>query len=171
MENLTIETINLSEWEKHKELRLRAMKKDPHAFLTTHEEENLKTDEEWQARLKKYIQGDEAIMYFAKDGENLVGMMGAYWDNSGGVGKTATLFSVYIDEECRGLGLGKALLQKILARLKMRGDIEGVRLLVNADQLAAFHLYKNMEFKEVGRSQKTMADGLEHEKIEMRLKI
>lgn len=58
------------DWEKYKNIRLEALRKDNIAFGTSYEEALNKKDEEWKATLEK----PDRYLFFAKDKNEIVGL-------------------------------------------------------------------------------------------------
>ena len=88
------------EWERVKELRLRALRDEPSAFHSRYEDEVAEPDEGWRAWLGRdpiYVAGDyDAICgaYVREDGE-------------------AQLIAMYVLPEARRRGLGRALIAAV----------------------------------------------------------
>jgi len=167
---IIIDKLNFAEWQKFKELRLRAIREDPQAFITPYAKEIQTTNEKWQERLKNY-QGENAIMFFAKDDKNLVGMIGTYWNDKNDSEITAHIFGVYVNKKYRGQKIGKALMKKVLQYIRERKNIHLVNLRVNVEDKAPFHLYESVGFVEIGRTKIKTSDGTIHNKILMEMRI
>jgi ribosomal protein S18 acetylase RimI-like enzyme len=96
-------------------------------------------------------------MVFARAGEQLVGMIGAFFpQNEKSVG---IIFGVYVVPEVRGKGISKQLMASLLHELKANPNIVTVKLSVNKGQLAAVKLYARFGFQIVGEENVQLGDG------------
>lgn len=69
--------------------------------------------------------------------------------------------SVYVDEAARGLGVGKKLMQVIIARCDALGFRQMISVIGGADHLASIKLHEALGFEKVG---KLPATGFKHGK-------
>lgn len=60
------------------------------------------------------------------------------------------LQSVYVVADFRGQGVFKALLEHAIERLKLRGDVVGLRLYVEIENEVAMNTYHKMQFTDCG---------------------
>ncbi len=67
--------------------------------------------------------------------------------------------SVYVDEAVRGQGIGQALLEALIARVKQYGGLEQLSLTVIAGQAAAQRLYRRLGFKTSCTEHRTLRVG------------
>lgn len=147
----SVRIIKLSpnDWEKYRELRLEALKEEPLSFLTSYEEKKNDPPEKWQESLS-----GKGLLLFAQDSEKLVGMVGAFRETNPRLAHIATIWGMYVNANYRGQGIGKLLLQKILAEIKVLPGIEKIKITVNADKTIPYNLYKSVGFREIGREEK-----------------
>ncbi len=143
------------EWQAYKELRLAALKNDPQAFSSTYADQVQFPDSFWQGRLQDAAEGGKSRLLFAREGERLVGMVGAFLDSK----DTAGVISLYVTPEGRGKGIARGLITTILSEIREIPSVKKVILAVNARQEAAVHLYTNLGFKIVGQEESIMGDG------------
>lgn len=163
-----VETINPTrdDWEKVKNLRLEALKKDPQAFGSTYESELERTDEEWMEKLEKTLgENPSEILVIAKDGDIYVGMIGAFPKDA----KTWNIKAVYVKPGYRGKGVSRKLVEEILRQIDEKKDVEATQLMVNAQQEAAVRLYQSYGFDivETAKDQK-LGDGNIYDEYVMR---
>lgn len=91
------------DWERIKELRLRALVETPEAFGRTVEEEQAYPDELWQTRL-----GNADAATFVEDaGDHLDASVTVIVDRAAG---TAEIFGMFVEPSRRRQGLARALL-------------------------------------------------------------
>jgi ribosomal protein S18 acetylase RimI-like enzyme len=144
-------------WQEYKALRLRALHDDPQAFSEPFEKAISYPDERWQQRAAEGYAGKVSLMVFASEGEQLAGMMGAFFpphDPS-----VAYIFGVYVVPEARGKGIAKQLMESLLHELQTYPNIVKANLSVNKGQLAAVKLYESFGFKLVGEENTQLGDG------------
>ena len=136
--------IGPDEWEVLRRLKLESLDQEPIAFEDAAEgrEKYLgRSEAEWRERLNP--ERNDRVLLFAKDpstGE-YVGTVSAVI-----VDGVATVQHVYVDSAQRGKGVGKGLLQDLIAQLKAREDVKTVVLQVLETQTAAIGLYHSLGF-------------------------
>lgn len=164
MKDIQIIKLPPERWNEYKTLRLRALQDDPQAFGSSYAKEVEDSDEIWQEKTNDNL-------FFASDGNNLVGMMGIWQSSEDKKNKTANVFGVYVVPEFRGQGISKMLMQALLDQLKTNPDITKLKLTVNRDQLTAVKLYEGFGF-EIKSLEKTMlGDGNYYDEYLMELCI
>lgn len=154
-EDVAIVNLDPSEWQKYKELRLRSLQECSAAFGGSYEEESCFPDVQWKNYLQDSLSPDGTIFLFARLNDNIVGMAGARIEKTLKKRHVATIFSVYVAPESRGKKISKRLLESVLTELKHRSIVK-VQLVVNAQQKAAFALYRRMGFHIVGFLEKEL---------------
>jgi RimJ/RimL family protein N-acetyltransferase len=164
---VTVEIIRLpvESWKDYRDLRFRALKEDPEAYSSSYEEARSRPDESWKRRLSAALEGKDNWLLFAKDGEKLVGTVGAFLE--GEHTDTATVVGVYVPREERGRGISRQLMEEMLRRLSGVPGLQRVKLMVNVDQLPAVGLYLRLGFRETGRQLSESGAGLPIEQMEM----
>lgn len=129
-----------SEWERLRDLRLRALREDPAGFSSTYAEELELTEADWRRRA-------------ATPGQ-IVASRGGH--DCGTVLMLATpdgfqLVAMWVAPLARGTGLAEALVRAALADAGARGA-ETVALRVFDDNLPAARLYRRLGFRDEGTS-------------------
>jgi ribosomal protein S18 acetylase RimI-like enzyme len=163
-EPIEITRLSPDEWAAYRAIRLEALHDSPQAFGSTYADFVEKPPSYWQARLQNAAAEQGNWLYFARRGEQLVGIIGAYCEE--GQPESAWVISVYVSPAARGQGVGAALMQHQLTALKKRGVRTAV-LEVMVDQHPARALYQRCGFREVSRIVNRMGDGQDHEEIRM----
>lgn len=160
------EIVRLSpdEWLLYKQIRLEALKLEQQAFGSRYEDNLQHPDTFWRGRLEQAQAGTGNLLLFARKDDRLVGLIGTYADEEPGV---VNVISVYVAAEARGQGIGAALMEAILAEVEKNGTFRKARLMVNADQAAAFNLYRRCGFEVVGEETNVLGDGLSHREYVM----
>jgi ribosomal protein S18 acetylase RimI-like enzyme len=124
------------EWERLRDLRLRALREEPQAFHARYEDEKDDAEAEWRDWLRR------SAIFVAGEYE---GMCGASTREDGDV----QLFAMYVPPECRGRGHGRTLVSAVEAWARERGA-RRVVLWVAAANDAARSLYETGGFAETG---------------------
>jgi ribosomal protein S18 acetylase RimI-like enzyme len=135
---IDIQQTTEADWLDLKKVRLQSLTESPKAFGLTHEAVSAYTDDQWRARA-----GNQTLpMYFiARDEENPIGLIGGVKTNA-----EFNLIAMWVDPSHRGLGVGKALVEKVLSTASSCGESE-VSLFVSPFNKAASALYESMGFR------------------------
>ena len=149
--NITISKLNPSEWSKYKKLRLEALKNEPSSFGSSYEDSLKLPDNTWREQLQKSQDEDSNVMFFAKDDNHPIGMIGAFWKNKEKTKHIGNIFGVYVDPKYRSKGIGKLLMEAILNKLNNMPQIEKIKLSVVTQQTSALKLYEKYGFKSIGK--------------------
>jgi ribosomal protein S18 acetylase RimI-like enzyme len=162
METSTVEIVRLpvEQWPAYRQIRLEALRDSPQAFGSTYTESLARPDSQWQTRLEEAAKGEEVWLLFARIGERLVGMIGAYVEEKVEP-PVAAIVSMYVTPAERGKGISTRLMQAILETLQAAGIYKAV-LGVNVDQTAALHLYQRFGFTIYETVVNRMGDGVDH---------
>jgi ribosomal protein S18 acetylase RimI-like enzyme len=144
------------QWQRYREIRLEALRREPQAFGTTSAEAEGQPPEYWQGRLSAAQGEEDSWLYFAQDGEQLIGMIGAFYDPEL---EAAEIVSVYVSQAARGQGAGKALMEAILSAVKKKEGLQKAILGVNREQAAAVRLYRDFGFTIVKEKEGMQGDG------------
>lgn len=154
--DVTISKLNIDEWSKYKKLRLEALKNEPSSFGSSYEDSLKLPDDTWKEQLQKSRDENSSVMFFAKDGDRLVGMIGAFWQSKEKTKHIGNIFGVYVDSKYRGKGIGKLLMEAILNKLDNMPQIEKIKLGVVTQQTPALKLYEKYGFKSIGKCVKEL---------------
>jgi peroxiredoxin/ribosomal protein S18 acetylase RimI-like enzyme len=146
-------------------LRLRALREDPGAFLTTHDEDAASSVEEFAARLKASTPGTEVLGAFR--GDELVGSLGYYRHVRLKAHHRVTLWGMYVAGEERRRGVGRALVEEAVRRLRALGDVEQIELAVVSREMPAHELYVKLGFQIQGTTRRAMKVGREYHDEDM----
>lgn len=159
MGQIEIITLSPDNWKKYKEIRLEALKNAPTAFSDTYEEAILNNDQKWIDRLINTENRKSDIILFAKVKEQIIGMIGVYWNSRLVTGHTANIWGVYVNYNYRNSGVGKKLVNAVIAEIKKVPQLIKMSLGVNTKNVSAIHLYKSCGFKIVGTLEKELKFG------------
>ena len=98
--------------------RIVAVNDTPLAFGVTPEGLLAQTQQQWQERVDLLATHPTEAMFLAMDGEQAVGMMGAYFEEDDGCW---VLMSVWVAPEHRGTGLTERLHSAVIAWVRAQG--------------------------------------------------
>lgn len=136
------------EWQKLRDLRLRALEADPLAFASTWSEERSLAEGLWQERAANGAESTDSSTWVAVNpGGRLVGLTVI-----ARVEGVQHVFSMWVAPEFRGQGLGGRLLDAALTWARRTWPAGGIHLEVNPRQAAAVALYRSRGFRYTGSS-------------------
>jgi len=156
MPDLQIRKLDVSEFEKFRDLRIKALLDSPTAFSQFYEKYDDETDAKWRKWLEASVTEEKSVMLFALEEDNAVGMAGAIFDDNPKTMHVAELFGVFVDKDYRSKGISSTLMQSLFDKLIERGGITKIKLAVNNEQKAAINLYSKFGFKKVGQLSKEL---------------
>lgn len=134
----------------YRDLRLHALRESPTAFASSYEQEVGWSVADFAARLRPHNDPANGVWGVFDGGDRLLGMLGFSRENRPKRSHIGTLWSMYVLPECRGQGLGAALLDEALAHARQLKDLSQVILCVTATHVAASSLYRSRGFERFG---------------------
>ena len=140
----------------YREIRLRALHEDPVPFLTTYEE---RRHARWMTSSLGFARAIQPPKSSAPFGMVVVGTLGFYRHAHTKARHRVSLWGMYVAREERRRGIGKALLDGAIARLRSVGDVEQIELTVVQTEEPARGLYLARGFKVQGVMRGAMKDG------------
>jgi ribosomal protein S18 acetylase RimI-like enzyme len=146
-DDIEIIVATVDDWQAARDIRLEALLRDPQAFGSTYAESIGRTDDEWRA----WVSRPGVTLLLARADQDVVGIVGGLrgdditWDAS-----VAWVVSMYVTAGFRQRGVGRRLLQAILANLERDPALTRVILHVSRSQLAAQRLYASLGFQPIG---------------------
>jgi ribosomal protein S18 acetylase RimI-like enzyme len=145
---IVVRPVREDEWQIYRDLRLKALESDPLAFGSTLEREQAFAPEVWKERISRGLRTLASSGWVAVNPTGrFVGMIVAA-DLEG----TVHLFSMWVDPEFRGVGIGGRLLDAALTWIRNSHPGRTVLLEVNPRQVAAVRLYESRGFHLTGGS-------------------
>ena len=138
------------DWEKVRDLRLRALRDEPKAFGESPEEADLITEGEWRDRLEK-----GTYLFAMKNGE-IVGMVSTRRDRLAKTKHVVHIQGMYITPEARGQGIAYELLKKAMEESQKEAFTIKFALAVGTYNKLAQELYKKLGFREIWIEEKEM---------------
>ena len=134
--------------EEFRRLRLEALAREPYAFSRALEEERARPPESVPPRLRAVPDGNCVVGAFAD--RHMVGQAGFMRHEGRKEHHKGTIWGVYVTAAARGQGIAKAMLIRLLDRVRSYPDLEQVALSVAIPQEAARQLYNALGFEVYG---------------------
>jgi RimJ/RimL family protein N-acetyltransferase len=150
-------------------LRLFALQEAPSAFGSSYEEESAISPSTIEGRLAVKL---DRGPFGAFEGGKLVGLVALGRESMKKLSHKVMVWGMYVRPEFRSKGIGRALLNAVLALARSVPDILQVTLRVNAGNVAAIRLYESVGFRAFGREPGAMRiNGKFHDEIHMYLRL
>ena len=99
------------------------------------------------------------MFYLGAFEETLIGMVGFRREEGIKDRHKGLVFSMYVLPERRGHGIGKALMQELIAQAKQLAGLEQLHLAVVTTNRAACHLYRSLGFEVYGTTPRALKLG------------
>jgi ribosomal protein S18 acetylase RimI-like enzyme len=138
-----LQTLHAADAPRYRALRLRALREDPAAYLTSAAEYELRTLEDVAARLCPTP--DHFTLGAFVNGE-LKAVATLVRADSPKQRHRAEVFAVYVAPETRGLRLGQALMDELIRQARAIPGLDVLNLSVTETQTAARRLYESLGF-------------------------
>lgn len=129
-------------------LRLEALEKEPNSFAETAQEFRQKCAAEYAKRLG-YGDGDNFV-FGAFEQATLVGMAGFYRLQQAKERHKGRVWGVYVDQQYRGNGLGRAIVMAVVEAARELPDLRSITLSVASTQEQAKRIYLGLGFRVFG---------------------
>ncbi|MGC2191989.1 MAG: GNAT family N-acetyltransferase [Candidatus Dormiibacterota bacterium] len=130
------------EWQRYREIRLRALTEAPEAFGSSWANESARPDSVWRERS---ISTPDRQMWSARRGEGWIGLVGAVREPD----FQLQLVSMWVDPGWRRQGVARALIAAVVAWHRLGGSSRLV-LWVSSDNPAARLCYESEGFRLTG---------------------
>lgn len=139
--SITILKLSSNEWQNYRDIRLLALKRDPHAFGSSYEEEIGLSEADWRKRINN--------MWFAIVDGQIAGLVGLLIRENLASKHCGYIISLWVKPPFRGRDIAKSLLQHLQTIAPSLG-LRKISLQVTVTQPAATALYEKMGFEKVG---------------------
>ena len=133
--------------DAYRQLRLEALEREPLAFTDSVAEHQVMTLELIKNRLSA---GQHNFVLGAFIDRRLIGMAGFFRRRGEKIRHRGGIWGVYVSEECRGKGAGRALLEELIRLVRLLPGMEQVALAVSRDNVGAKTLYESLGFEVYG---------------------
>lgn len=149
--DIAVRQLLAADAEIYRTLRLTALAESPEAFGSDVAAESAAPVETFANRLRtSYVAGAIA-------GDRLVGIAGFRQLDREKTRHRGDIWGVYVAPEVRGSGVGRRLLEHVLAHARTR--VQQVHLAVTATNLAGVHLYESLGFTTYGTEPRALRVG------------
>jgi ribosomal protein S18 acetylase RimI-like enzyme len=142
---MEIRKLDYKDASAYKELRLEALRNHPEAFSSSYEEEKDDPLERTASRLND----QNSFTFGAFTDEMLIGVVSLVLDTKTKIRHRGHIFAMYVTQNIRRTGAGKALISRAISQAKENG-IEQLYLTVTASNEPAKKLYQSFGFKVFG---------------------
>lgn len=155
---MDVEVLSADDWETLRDVRLRALKDSPAAYISTYEEVASWSDERWRRSFAK------AVWVVIRSGRRTVGVAGSLRDAKGPASERY-IESVWVEPGYRRAGVLREIV-RYLAELEP--DVEDWLLWVLDGNTEARAVYERLGFAPTGKSQ-ALDDASERREVQFRL--
>jgi ribosomal protein S18 acetylase RimI-like enzyme len=147
---VTLELVVATEadWPRLREIRLRALADAPDAFGSTLERETAAAEADWIAWIQGWDDATNHVVAAVEDDRWIALAVGSSTDGD----PVAHLYAMWVEPAARGRGIGRSLLDAIVAWAAARGA-EALELGVTEGNTAADALYRAAGFTDTGRAE------------------
>ncbi|MBI2769213.1 MAG: GNAT family N-acetyltransferase [Burkholderiales bacterium] len=142
---MEIRRLDTSDAPSYRALRMRALAEFPEAFTSSYEEESTQPVEASEGRLASGYR----MFWGAFDGGDLCGMVGLERETRAKARHKGTLVGMYVSQEYFGTGMGRALVDALLAQARGEG-LELLVLTVTEGNSVATNFYEAAGFRSFG---------------------
>lgn len=146
---MDIQPLKPADATAYRSLMLEAYSLHPEAFTSSVEEREAAPLSWWQNRLDATSAQHEQV-FGAWLGDRLVGAAGLMFEPRIKSRHKGTLFGMFVRQEARRLGAGRALVEAVLEAARARNGARLVVLTVTEGNEAAFRLYQACGFRAFG---------------------
>jgi ribosomal protein S18 acetylase RimI-like enzyme len=136
-------------------IRLQALQDSPEAFGSTYEETIARGIESFRRRVGP---GDH-VFYLGAFDDELIGIVGFFREDGIKNRHKGNIVSMFVVPERQGQGVGKALMQEVIARAKQIAGLEQLILAVVTTNQPARLLYRSLGFQVYGTQLRTLKAG------------
>jgi ribosomal protein S18 acetylase RimI-like enzyme len=143
---ITLQRITAKNVMAYKDVRLRALLDSPSAFIATHATESQFSDTDWESRAMRWTR-PHSIGYLAVVDDYGCGIACGFVDETDR--SQAHLVSLWVAPACRHLGIGRLLVDSILAWADTQ-DARILLLTVTSNNEAAIRFYRRLGFSLTG---------------------
>lgn len=147
-------------------LRLCGLQECPEAFGSTYEEDARLPLDVVAERLKAAPPPAARVVLGAFEGDRLIGIVGCVQEAKVKARHKAVVWGMYVSPEARGRGVGRRLLERVIAEARGWAGVERLTLTVVERAHAARELYLAAGFQAFGREPDGLREGSERDTVE-----
>ena len=132
-------------------LRLRSLRESPEAFGSSYDEEVSRPLTAVGERLEAALTPHARVVFGALADGTLIGVVGCAQESRVKTRHKAVIWGMYVTPEARGQGVGRALLDRVVAEARRWPNVERILLSAVERATAARALYASAGFKPYAR--------------------
>ena len=106
MNDIRVRVLEKDEWPTYREVRLRALRESPEAFVASAEEEAEFADSVWEERMVR------SRRILAEDGDQVIGVVSVGTGHRSNIEGGGELFGLWVEADRRGTGVARRLMEK-----------------------------------------------------------
>lgn len=106
MNDISVRVLDKDEWATYRDVRLRALRESPEAFVASADEEEAFEDQVWKDRMER------SRRILAIDGEDVIGVVSVGTGHRTGIPGAGELFGLWVEPPRRGSGVARRLMEK-----------------------------------------------------------
>ena len=149
---MDIRVLNAQDKQAYRTIRLNALKNSPESFGSSYEEEVAFDLDRFTKRITK----PNSCTFGAFEGHKLGGICNVSFQPRKKMNHRADIFSMYVEPEFRGKGVGKALIERADKSALERKTVQQIYLTVVSSNQKAKSLYESFGFKTYGVDRRAM---------------
>jgi RimJ/RimL family protein N-acetyltransferase len=150
---MVIRQLESTDAEEYLSIRLEALQDSPYAFASSYCEEKNQTEEKYKNR---FATPANSFTFGVFEESQLVGIVTLIKEQLLKLSHRANIVAMYIKPEKRGIGLGKALISKVIEKAYSIEGIEQIYLSVVTTNYPAKKLYASCGFEIFGKEKRAL---------------
>jgi RimJ/RimL family protein N-acetyltransferase len=150
-----IRLLNPDDWQEYRQLRLHAIKTEPHFYSVDPREENQRNEEGW----KNILADTQRAIFGLYDGNNLTGMTSVFIRKEDQETGTAWFGGTFIMPEYRGRGLAHMLYKARLDWAVNHPSLKQLKLSHRKNNVVSRNAHRKYGFQLTGVMQRQWSDG------------
>lgn len=139
----------------YRKLRLEALLNSPESFLTSHEEAEKQSEDDYKVRLES----EGAYNFGALQGDTLIGMVALVRETKEKINHRSNVFAMYVTPFNRGKGVGKKLMQTAIEHARSLEGVNQLCISVVTNNTTAKSMYYALGFVPIGTHKKAIRFG------------
>lgn len=169
MSRFPIRRLTKTDALQYRETRLHGLLHDPVAFSGCYDEESHRSEADYAALIGPDDAASAVFGAFDDATGQLVGVVGLAILPAAKFRHKATLWGMYTHPLARGHGVGRQLMQQVIAYARSQPDLERILLVVTASNTVASNWYASLGFKLYGIEENAVKIGETYDDDELRV--
>ncbi|MFZ5825504.1 MAG: GNAT family N-acetyltransferase [Bacillota bacterium] len=153
---MIIRRLTPADWEAYRTLRLEALHLEPTAFGSDPSDQVNQPQAYWTSRLEG---GPDSFVLGAFLHDHLVGMAGLRREQGAKTRHKAMVWGMYVSPGARGRGMGRRLLEQLIAEARELDGLRQLFLAVTSTNEPARSLYLDLGFRVYGTEPRALRVG------------